>query len=218
MMKQGGKWCVAIFSIWLFSAAPTIRASELIRSAGIGLRSSYWAMPGVQNRVVAHSCHGEDWVDIGGAGGHLYLLSRASERLILELNFGSVGSVRGVNRWYNDDDFDFSAIIPMTIGIRFVLLPLASASVARPYLAAGTGPYIIARASVHESWGESKVTTEWDGHPGAYLGAGLDYQLASWLALNFDARHHFVRFDVDDDYSNFEYGIGLQFMWGRFKR
>jgi len=175
-------------------------------------------MAGSSNRIVAHSFDGEAWVDFSGAGGHLYLLSRVSDRLMLELTMGSAGSVNGVHDWDRDEDYDVTAVIPITLGVRCDLLPLDSSGPARPYFSAGVGPYIVAKASVHHGWFDDEVSAEWDAHKGAYLGAGLDYRLTSWLWLNFDARHHFVEMDADNPYSGFEYGSGLQFMWGRYKK
>jgi opacity protein-like surface antigen len=216
-MKQTVMWLVAILVLSLLLVPAAIRA-EHPRSAGIGLRTSYWDMAGVDNRIVAHSYDGDEWIDVGGTGGHFYLLSRISERMMLELNFGSTGSVKGVERWYGDQDYDVTAVIPITLGLRYDLLALHNPGVARPYLSAGAGPYIVAKASVHEDWFGDEVVGEWDAHRGAYLGAGLDYRLTSWLWLNFDARHHFVDMDADNEFSGFEYGIGLQFMWGRYGR
>jgi hypothetical protein len=217
-MKRSMMWISVILVLCLASSPAKLQAENSVKSAGIGLRTSFWDLPGVSNRVVARPLDGEDWIDFGGTGGHIYLLSRIADRMMLELNFGSVGTIKGVHRWSEDNDFDLTAVIPMTLGIRYDLLPLHHRSGARPYLAAGAGPYIIARATVRESWFEDEVTTEWDGHKGAYLGFGVDYRLTGWLGLNLDARHHFVDLNANNDYSGTEYGIGFQFMWGRYGR
>ena len=216
-MKQTGSWIVAILVGCLPMLPIELNAQEQ-RSAGIGIRTSYWDMAGVENRIVAHSHDGVAWIDAGGSGGHLYLLSRISEWLMLELNFGSAGSVKGAQRWYDGNEYDVNAVIPITLGVRYDLVSPRHRGVARPYLAGGIGPYIIAKASVHQNWFEDEGVGEWDAHKGAYLGAGLDYRLTSWLWLNFDARHHFVDMDSRNDFSGFEFGFGLQFMWGRYRR
>lgn len=217
-MKQSVSRFVAILVVTFALAATNVQAGHGA-AAGIGLRSSWWDRVGSSNRIIAHTHDGTDEVDIGGAGAHLYLLSRASDRMMLELNIGSVGSVKGRHEvWESDEDYDVTAVVPITLGVRGELLPNGGPGPARPYFSAGAGPYFIARASVHHSWFEDEVIGEWDSRMGAYLGAGLDYRFLSWLWLNLDVRHHFVEMDAHNPNSGFEYGLGLQFMWGRSRR
>jgi hypothetical protein len=42
--------------------------------------------------------------------------------------------------------------------------------------------------------------------------------LTSWFGINFDARYHFINFDVNDVRSGWEYGLGVIFAWGKYKK
>ena len=42
--------------------------------------------------------------------------------------------------------------------------------------------------------------------------------MTSWFGFNFDARYHFINFDVNHEKSGWEYGLGVVFAWGKYKK
>jgi hypothetical protein len=53
-----------------------------------------------------------------------------------------------------------------------------------------------------------------DVNMGVYLGSGLNILLASWFALNIDAKYHMIDLKIGTGYSGPEYSFGISFMWG----
>lgn len=68
-----------------------------------------------------------------------------------------------------------------------------------------------------EYWDEEEVTINSKLKAGGYAGGGLDFMLTSWFGLNLDVKYHFVDFNSNSDFSGYEYGLGLQFMWGKYR-
>ena len=81
----------------------------------------------------------------------------------------------------------------------------------------GGGPYFLTDIRVRETFYDEEVNISTVLKPGVYAGGGLDFMLNSWFGLNFDVKYHVIDFDVSHEQTGFEYGLGIQFMWGRFR-
>lgn len=225
-----------LFFAWLFCfAQSTLMAQYNTRTTGIGMRGSFWALPEPDNHVAVTYPNSTHKIDVGGMGGSFYIMKRVNERLLAEMSFGGYGSVKGeTDNWDYDNDhyyhhqhdccadddqenLDISAITPALFGMRFYPLPMWNRSGIQPYAAAGIGPYFISDISVRDDGFNGEVTSNWSTKAGGYLGCGVDIVMTSWLAFNVDARYHLVGFNPDNDYSNIEWGCGLQFMWGKWR-
>ena len=224
----------ALIFAWILSFMPSKLPAEIpLRSTGIGFRTSYWAMPDPENHVVTSFPDGTTRINIGGAGGWLSLLKRINERTMFEFSVGGVGNVKGESeadnhyrssryksRYDDDNDqenFDVNAITPVLFGLRMFLTSSRNSSGIMPYLSGGAGPYSLAEIQIRDDGYRKETTTEWTIKGGAYVGGGCDIYLCKWLAFNMDARYHLVDFDSSHRYSNMEYGVGLQIMWGSWK-
>lgn len=109
-------------------------------------------------------------------------------------------------------------VVPVLLGMRYHLFSPQNRSNIRPYVAFGAGPYWFADIFVHEEyWDEEEVTINSKLKAGGYAGGGLDFMLTSWFGLNLDVKYHFVDFNSNSDFSGYEYGLGLQFMWGKYR-
>jgi hypothetical protein len=232
-MKPKKAFLVFLFT-WLFYDSPsTLLAEYSPRSTGIGIRASYWALPESRNYVSTSFPNGTNKIDVGGPGGWLYLVKRVNDNLIVELSFGGAGSVKGetsdldeydghfYHHSHHDDDdqknLNIAAITPALFGMRYFPLACRSRAGFQPYVSAGIGPYFIADIMVRDDGFTEEITTSWQTKAGSYLGGGVDINLTNWLALNLDARYHLVDFDANNEYSNIEWGLGLQFMWGKWR-
>lgn len=211
---------LVFWAMIFFASSPVLWAaskSKTVKSAGIGVRTTFWNFAHEGTWIHVENPGMRTEVNVGGAGGHLYLLSRLNETMWMELSLGGIGTVESKTSNYIEEKVDVSAITPLLLGLRFHLLPPTSQSGLKPYLSCGVGPYWLSDITIRDGLFEEEVRTTWTVTRGGYLGGGADFQLAGWFAVNFDARYHFIEFDVNHPYSDVEYGIGIQFMWGNYK-
>jgi hypothetical protein len=156
-------------------------------------------------------------VDLGAGGGWLTFLSRTSDAWFLEFSLGGVAKQVESVQYIGGEDTHVLALVPVLAGMRFDMLSAHNRSALRPYLAFGAGPYWVADIFVQDRYFEEEVHVSSDLHAGGYLGGGIDFMIFNWFGLNFDVRRHFVNFDANNEHSGYEYGMGLQFMWGNYR-
>ncbi len=187
------------------------------RTTGIGLRGSYWNMNNGPAQISVTNLGHYTAVEVGNAGGWLYFFSRVDDRTFFEFSLGAVGNVK--SETHNDfgEDVDATAVTPVLLGFRHNLFSLYSQSALQPYLAYGAGPYWLHDITVRDRFFDEEVVVKSKVKPGAYAGGGINFMMTSWFGLNFDMKYHFIDFNVNHDYSGFEYGLGFSFMWGRYK-
>ncbi len=192
-------------------------AQAQTRSAGIGIRGTYWDMnrSGTLLRVENYNDH--RIVDLGAGGAWLSFFSRTSDSWFLEFNLGGIAKEVENVQYIGGEDTHVLAVVPVLVGMRYHLLSSHNRSVLRPYLAFGAGPYWVADILVKNYYYRDETNVESDLFAGGYLGGGMDFMIFNWLGLNFDVRRHFVSFDTNNEHSGYEYGVGVQFMWGNFR-
>lgn len=187
------------------------------RSAGIGIRGSYWNMNrgGTLLRVEDHFDH--RLVDLEGGGAWLSFLSRTSDSWFMEFSLGGVAKTVEHVSYIDREDTRVVAVVPVLVGLRYHLFSPRHSGALRPYLAFGAGPYWAADVLVENYFYRTETRVESELFGGGYLGGGLDFMIFNWFGLNFDVRRHFVGFDRDNEHSGYEYGLGLQFLWGNYR-
>ena len=189
----------------------------ILRKNGLGTRFGLWKTARSASLI---SVSGSK-IEVGGAGAWLYFFSRFNNEWFYEFHLGSFASVIVHNESGSFDDFvvdseDVTAIIPFLFGMRYDFLATHSQSALQPYFSFGAGPYWITNVDQPFSNNDTFTGTVDSGlKPGAYAGAGMNLALASWLALNFDLKYHFVDFQYDQDFSGMDFGFGLTFMSGQ---
>ncbi len=204
---------VIALSLFLVGAS---YSDEPVRYVGIGVRATYMNFSNTVSEIRVIDYGRETHVNAGGAGGCLYLFSRIDDNTFVELSFGTVGKVeQETENWYGES-MEAEAITPLLIGLKYNLLHHQNPSGFQPYIAFGAGPYWITHVIAREDFFEEEVTLKTESNRGGYLGGGFNFMLTNWAAINFDLKYHFISFNVNHEHSGPEYGIGLQFMWGRF--
>jgi outer membrane protein W len=194
-----------------------VSAQGITRSTGLGLRGSFWKM---NNRSVSIRVNTQGGmsssVDVEGLGGELTFFSRLYRNWFLESSLGSVARIHVKETSLFESSTDVSAMIPFLLGTRYDFLTGRIRSAVQPYVCAGAGTYWMIRTSVGSaSFSGTQVSTDSDFKFGGYAGVGTHFTLASWFALNFDARCHFVDFSTANPNSGFEVGLGFCLMWGQ---
>lgn len=207
---------ILLLMIILFSLSAT--AQETIKSTGIGLRGSYYKMSTRPTQVTVINYGEYTQANVGGGGGWLYLYSRINPNMLIECSIGAVGKVEEQSFDYNcDNEVNVQAMIPLLAGLRLELLSPTNQSAIRPYLSIGAGSYWVTDVFVVEHIIAEEVTVKTSEFRGGYLGAGLDFRLCEWCAINFDVKRHFVDFNKNHEMSGFDYGLGFTIMWGNFR-
>lgn len=205
-----GTVALLLFSVNLF-------AQREVKSTGIGLRIAHWKMTNDQTQIIVSDYGSRTAVETGHGGMWLYLLSRMNHNTLFELSLGAIGKVEEETYYYADSDVDVSAVIPILLGLRFELISPESQSALKPYLSLGGGPYWFSTVMVREGTYEDEVQVETKLRRGGYLGGGANFLISDWFAINFDMKYHFINFEKKHENSGFEYGLGISFMWGRFR-
>lgn len=188
-----------------------------VRSTGIGLRGTYWNMNNGPAHVIVTDYDGYSAVDIGNGGGWIFFFSRVDEQTFFEFSLGAIGNVQSESHHDFVNNVEVTAVTPVLLGLRHHLFSPYSQSAMQPYLAYGAGPYWLHDIQVRDGFGEDEAIVRSKLKPGAYAGGGMNFMMANWFGLNFDVKYHFVDFNVNHDYSGFEYGLGFSFMWGRYR-
>ncbi len=199
-----------IFSVNLF-------AQREVKSTGIGLRVSHWSMSNHGTRIMVTDYGERTSVQTGSGGMYFYLLSRMNQFTLFELSLGAVGNVEEETYHYNNSTVDVFAVTPILLGLRLELISPENQSALHPYLSLGGGPYWFSNVAVREDMYEDEVQIETNLKSGGYAGGGANFLLSDWLAVNIDMKYHFINFNRNHEYSGFELGLGLSFMWGRFR-
>ncbi len=209
-------------------------AQGMVRSSGIGFRGGFWDVDSKTGNLQVSSSGTNADVKVIGAGGNMYFFSRAYDNVFFEMSIGGTSNVdikdRGVQ-----DDVKVETIIPFLIGLRYDFLSNRVSGAFHPYVTAGVGPYWLTNVDT-KSADNSIIDTSVDGTNldldvnsfdnsettvtnkqdfGAYLGVGTNIVLASWFALNFDTRYHFVDMESEYDYNGMQFTMGFSFMWGQ---
>ncbi len=207
---------------FLLTMTVTLAANpQSLKKTGIGFRGSYWDMkissPGV---FVEHSHFNDTHVRAGGGGGWLFVFSRISPRDFVEFSIGGAGNAETTDNWFDKEEVKVEAVTPLLVGIRHDLLSAPGRSDLYPYVSAGLGPYWAHHVIAVEQYGYDDdyetVETTSKFLAGGYFGGGMNIMLTSWMGLNLDGRYHIVDFNANHEYSGFELGIGMIFMWGEW--
>lgn len=191
------------------------------RTAGIGVRGTFWNMGHASNSVhVSNQAGLEAEYDIGGGGGYLFMFSRLNDNMFLELTLGAVGRVESQQNYGWGEEVDVNAVTPLLLGFRTDLLPVENRSAMQPYIAAGMGPYWFSDVYVKNDYlmPEEQVDVRTKARLGAYAGGGVNFMFTDWLGFNMDLKYHFIDFNKNHPYSGYEYGMGLIFAWGHSQR
>ena len=115
----------------------------------------------------------------------------------------------------NEEVEVFSAV-PLLTGLRIELLPLNSQGIIKPYISAGPGAYILSDVHVIREFGGEKATVDTKLAPGGYAALGFNLHFSPGVALNFEAKYHFVDFDSSHNRSGADVGLGMVFLWGSY--
>lgn len=216
MKRKAKNTCIWVILI-LLGLGMKAEAGVKVRAAGIGFRGTYWRAnsSGSQFRVVSDPSSSS--VDVGGGGGWLYFFSRVDNDWIFEFSLGAVGKTRVKESTFTGKKVDVDAIISVLFGLRHELISIYNPSALRPYLQFGAGPYWLSDVTVRTQYDlEEDVWVHSHVKAGGYAGGGMNFMFTSWLGFNFDAKYHFVDFNVNHPYSGWEYGAGIFLTWGRF--
>ncbi|UCE07761.1 MAG: hypothetical protein JSW07_06935 [bacterium] len=205
-----------IIAVLIFSFS-NIFAQQEVKSTGIGLRGSFWKLSNQSTQIIVSEYGENATLNIGGAGVGIYLFSRMDNNLFIEFSLGLIGGVEGESTSYMNENVDVFAVAPLLLGLRYNLLSPLNQSALQPYISFGGGPYWMTYIKVRDEIYGEEVTIKTDLKRGAYAGGGFNFILTSWLAANFDMKYHFINFNVKNEHSGFEYGLGINFMWGRYK-
>ncbi len=215
-MKRYTTFVLVAIATVLGSSNASVQAQTPVRSTGIGVRGTYWRMNNDPAQVIVTNRADYSAVDVGNAGGWIFFLSRMSEQTFFEFCLGGVGSVKSRTYHSFGEDVDVTAVTPLLLGLRFNLFSIHNENALQPYLAFGGGPYWLHDINVTENYYDEEVLVKSKVKGGAYAGGGMNFMMTNWFGLNFDVKYHFIDFNVNYDYSGFEYGLGFVFMWGKY--
>ena len=192
----------------------TVFSQGMTRNTGIGLRISGWNITGNSTRIRISDSGTKADVAIGGVGVGLYFFSRAYQDLFFEMSLGAIGAVEVDKKNTIDSDVNVESIVPLLFGLRYDLFSTRLSGALHPYLSFGAGPYWAWSITETNRLTGKEESIESKSEYGGYIGGGTNVVIASWFALNFDLKYHFVGFRHDQEYSGLEFGIGTSFMWG----
>lgn len=190
------------------------------RKAGVGFRGTHWSMGNNAQTVQISTNPLQTHVDVGSGGGYFYLFSRISDAAWMEFTMGAVGQVEAHNESFWGDEVDVNAVTPVLLGLRHDFFSYDSPSSLVPYMTFGAGPYWMNDVYVRSDrfGNDNELAVKSKATLGGYAGGGLNFMFTSWFGLNLDARYHFINFDVNHEKSGWEYGLGILFSWGKYKR
>lgn len=190
------------------------------RKAGIGFRGTHWKMDNNPSTVHVVANPAQAQVDVGSGGGYFYFFSRVGDATWMEFTMGAVGEVETHNEYFWGDEVDVKAVTPVLLGFRHDLFSYDTESSLIPYFTFGAGPYWFNDIYVKsDAFGmEEEVEVKTKAKLGGYAGGGVNFMFTSWMGINFDARYHFINFDVNHLSSGWEYGLGIVFSWGQYKK
>ena len=190
-------------------------ASAQGKKTGLILRGSYQTPQGEAFSVSTRD--GVDEVSVGRGGGWLTVYSRMSDRSFLEFSVGGLGDVEVQSHLFDEDEVQVEGMTPMTLGLRYHLLPLDNPTAFQPYVGFGGGPYWVSEVQAWDDHYDAEVTVKTELFAGFYASTGFDFMMLDWLGLNLDLKYHMVNLDPDHNSSGLEMGFGLVFRWGRYE-
>jgi len=191
----------------------SVAAQGISRSTGVGMQIGFWNLTDHPTQISFSGFTDSPTVHIGGVGVWFNFFSRAYKNLFLEFKIGAFGSLDAENVDIENEtaEIESHAIIPLLFGVRYDVFSTRIPSAIQPYLTLGVGRYwttTVADQLLQDVIIESKI------FHGLYSGGGINIVLASWFALNFDLRYHFIDYKVEQGYSGLEFDMGCNFMWG----
>ncbi len=203
--------------LFILCMSGSILAQGVTRPHGLGMRAGFWNMSDNTTRFNLSTSPGSasGSISISGVGFWFYFYSRVRQNLFMQMELGVVGTAQASGEDLFKTDTNVDAMVPMLAGLRYDLLSGSSSSRLQPYVSFAVGPYWSSEIKVEHDMVEENVIGESKQYFGGYLGGGVNLMVSSWLGFNFDVRHHFVDWRVNNRYSGMEYGLGLYFMWGR---
>ncbi|MBN1155912.1 hypothetical protein JXB12_13420 [candidate division KSB1 bacterium] len=209
---------IVIVTILVFQFYSSTFGTEnrLLRSTGIGIRGSYWNPSHEMVHIKVSNFGNEVLLNTGGCGGWLLLYSRVGERTLIEFGLGGIGQVEERTESFFETESDIFAITPILMGLRYEIIADNYHGSMSPYICFGGGPYWFSEIHATEKWLEEEVTIDTKFNRGGYLGGGFMLMLNSWFAINADLRYHFIDFNVNHRYSGYEFGLGINLMWGTY--
>ena len=190
-------------------------ASAQGKKTGLVLRGSYQTPQGKTFSVSTYN--GVEEIGTGRGGGWLTVYSRMSDRSFLEFSIGGLGDVEVHSQYFDEDEVAVDGMTPITLGLRYHLLPLDNSSALQPYVGLGGGPYWVSAVQVRDDNLGAEVAVKSELFAGFYACTGFDFMLLNWLGLNLDFKYHLVNLDPDHNCSGMEAGFGLVFRWGRYQ-
>jgi hypothetical protein len=204
------KEVVTKFFIMCFLLNTYLFAQCSHRTSGLGFRISFWNInsPNELNSVLEH--FDNEYVKIGGIGLWFNFFSQASTDLYFDLNIGAVAKVEEGNS-SSSDDSKVTVIMPILFGLRREIPLPEDVSIFKPYWAIGAGPYLT--GVIRENDINSHEEVHIKSYFGIYAGGGINFELSNWLVVNFDLKYHLINLNPSHDYSNLDYGIGINFQW-----
>jgi len=184
---------------------------------GIGFRASY---ADIVNKAQWISVHGtESDINLGAYGGSIFFYSQIRDQFFMEFTLGAIGSVHNRTDYWDQEEVNTAAIIPVLFGVRYEILPSTIKSTLRPYVSAAVGPYWLNEIMVYnDHYFDEEVTIDTSIRPGGYAGAGVNFMLSKNVAINYDMRYHVVDFQDERYHNGFELGIGLTILWGDYQQ
>ena len=207
---------ILITLFFMASAIPAMSNESDRRTSGIILRGTYWQTATDGFAVTVSNNFFDETVSVGSYGGWIFFFSQIGDKSYLECGLGSIGQVQKESNWFESDEVNVEGMVPLTFGLRYHLLPVRHHSALQPYVTAGGGPCWKVNVNVLDRFlGDEEVSVKSKVKPGMYAGCGVGIELASWFVLDFDMKYHLVGFDFDDNFSGFEFGMGLGFVWGQ---
>ena len=185
----------------------------IYRNSGCLVRGTFWNIRS-ENGLVSVS-DDDEVTRVGPVGARLTLYSRINDRRFMEFTLGMLAKVVHLED-FSEERLDVRAMFPLLLGVRHHFLPLESPSALQPYVTVGGGPYFL--LDVHEREGAftEELKTDSGTWLGLYAGCGISYRLTSWFGLNFDYKYHIMGLDPKHDFTGPEFGIGFEFLWGRY--
>ena len=188
-------------------------AQTSVRSSGVIFRGKFWDVD--TDRPIVSVSDTDGSVHVGPAGGWMTFFSRVDNNRSLELSLGAIAKV-DIGSEDSDGDVSVMSVIPLLLGFRYDLLNVLHGGSMHPYVTLGGGPYWHADVQVEDHRYEEEVGIRSKTWLGAYVGGGMNFHLASWLALNVDAKYHLVQLKPEHEFSGLEFGVGIGFLWGKY--
>lgn len=180
---------------------------------GLGFRASYADIVNKAQWISVNST-GSD-VNVGAYGGSIFFYSKIQNQLYVEFTLGAIGSVHDRVDYWDREETNTAALIPVLFGARYELLSPTIKSNLRPYVSAAIGPYWLNEIRVYgDHYYDEEVTIETFIRLGGYVGVGMNFMLSKDFAINYDMRYHVVDFQDQRYHNGFEIGIGFTILWG----